>query len=502
VTEARPETSEDPVEPTTPAAARLRSAALPAILLASLAVKLYLAWLVRDMACVSDECKYLENADLLFVNGTGALAMKSFPGWWPPGQPFFLAACQWLLNDAASGARFVQAFVSTLTAFFIYKIGHVLYGRVAALAALVMVAFYPNLVFFSHTLWAETNYLCWFSAGIWVLVRKPRLSARDALGCGLLFGVAGLFKAMGLYFVLLVALWAVLSRRATIAVALLTIGSALLTISPWTIRNYVVYDRVVLLDRSLGANMLAGTGDHPPANYDLGGRSPPWRDRDRPRVESPPRQKRSLNPPPRKTPRRPTPTADPAPFQSDPVALDRMLIRGRSRYIRENPGRFVSLIPVKWADLVSPTSFMIRHVRRGSYPHLFDLAETRWITLLCAGSWMIVSILGVVGLTLVSRGSGPWLIWMLIGYPLVITTLTFGMSRFRLPMVPYLILASGAALAAVGSAVTGRGALRFVHWRSIVKSPRGVLTIVLLSGLVWLWTMRWDAVFDVFGRSG
>ena len=143
-------------------------------------------------------------------------------------------------------------------------------------------------------------------------------------------------------------------------------------------------------------------------------------------------------------------------------------------------------VPLKWADLLNPSSFVIRHARLDKYPHIFARPGLSILTVVAAGAWMAVAILGVLGLILLPPWTGRGLVITLLLYHLSLHALTFGMTRFRLPMVPFLILAGAPLL--VGS------------WRRLAAAgnARRVVAAGLLASLLALWIARFSRVFDVF----
>jgi hypothetical protein len=104
---------------------------------------------------------------------------------------------------------------------------------------------------------------------------------------------------------------------------------------------------------------------------------------------------------------------------------------------------------------------------------------------------MVVAALGWAGLVLLPGAPGRRLLIILLAYHLAIHAVTFGMTRFRLPMVPFLVVAAAPLLTRPwGPLVKGSPA-----WR-VALAGGGVLLLILL------WASRWRQVFDVFLPRG
>lgn len=141
-------------------------------------------------------------------------------------------------------------------------------GPAAGAAAAAIAAVYPPLVWICAYVLSETLYST-LALGVALLLdraidraHQARQSAAGApltIAAGVTAGIAALARPAMLFFLPLAALWLFRQRRAALAVLL--IGTALVTVAPWTIRNVRVFHRFVLIASEGGVTFW--TGNHP-----------------------------------------------------------------------------------------------------------------------------------------------------------------------------------------------------------------------------------------------
>jgi 4-amino-4-deoxy-L-arabinose transferase-like glycosyltransferase len=179
---------------------------------------------------------------------------------WPPGYPYFIAAI-YAVFGSLTAVKWVQIVVSALLVPAVGRVGRTVFGERAGPTAAAIVAFYPDLIWYSVHFWCETLYLTF----LWwaferVIAADKRGRTRTALAAGLLWGMAALTRETGLYLTPLVALW--LGWRAKTpggprrAVAFVV--TAVLTIAPWTYRNWVMLRAFVPVATSGGLALYQG----------------------------------------------------------------------------------------------------------------------------------------------------------------------------------------------------------------------------------------------------
>ena len=432
------------------------SVILAAIAAVSLILKLVLVWLVADMPCSHDQCEYLNLADGI-RSGQGLQLYDGFL--WPPGFIFVLAGCLTLFGDTLTAPRVLQVLLSTATVPLVYTLGRRFADRRAGLAAAAVFAFYPNLVAFTHLLWPETLYIFLFLAGFLFLARSGTPATRDLVLAGVCLGAAALVRGLAFFFVPLAAAWMVWQSRRRVVPALILVGATLVPILPWTARNWVRYDRFLWIDSTIGRNLYIGTNLSPPSNWDLGFNDRRRISNGRPRCE-----------------------------QENPVDNDRCEVRNALAFAASHPALMIARVPLKIADLLNPSSFFLRHARLGHYPYTFTTGQLRLLTVLVAGSYMAVALLGLLGLALRPGAPGRGLILLLLVYHLGIHAFIFGMSRFRLPLVPFLMVAAGPLLTR--------------SWRPLLAEAsrwRLATAAAALLAMAGLWAWRLPTVLDIFG---
>ena len=179
---------------------------------------------------------------------------------WPPGYPYFIAAI-YAVFGSLSAVKWVQILASALLIPAVGRVGAAVFGARAGVTAAALVAFYPDLVWYSVHFWCETLFLTllWWSFER-VLAADARARTPPALAAGVLWGVAALTRETCLYLAPLVATWLAWRRLSDgggkRAAAFLL--AAVVTIAPWTYRNWVVLNAFVPVATSGGLALYQG----------------------------------------------------------------------------------------------------------------------------------------------------------------------------------------------------------------------------------------------------
>lgn len=463
-----------PASATAPALRR----ALAVVLGTSLALKLAVLALVGDVAPVLDETQYLHAARSI---AAGAGVEYTYDRWDPlhqgPLYPWFLALV-FRLGGGVLATKVLQVLLSTLTVATVFELGKRTYGARAGLAAAAALAFYPTLIAFTHYNWSETFYLFWFTLGFLALFRGDGGLARprQLLLAGALLGLAALARTVIAYTIppLLVAFFLLREDgvRTRIGVAArrgvaLGIGF-LLPIVPQSVSIYREYGELALIGASSGRMWHEVYNGYAPRNSDHGF----------------PQRLRAGDAPVR-------PPVD----EPNPVLRARAETRAGLRFLAENPGLCFRRFWIREAYLLNPTSFLVRHVRRGYYDERADGTTTppfpravrEAVVVLTVGSYLALALAALAGFFALPRGKDGVPHALLLGsllWLLVLHGLTFGMSRYRLILLPLLAVAAGYALA---------------HPREVasrLREPRRAVpcTLVVLL-LVWAWSLYWKRIW-------
>ena len=126
---------------------------------------------------------------------------------YPPVYPYFIGAT-YALFGSLTAVKVCQAFVSVLLIPAVGCLGERVFGPRTGLAAAGIVAFYPDLVWFSVHFWSEMAFmvlLWWAFERLYAADESSRTLV--AAGAGVLWGLAVLTRETPLYFTPLVAVW-------------------------------------------------------------------------------------------------------------------------------------------------------------------------------------------------------------------------------------------------------------------------------------------------------
>ena len=405
---------------------------------------------------------------------------ESEPFWQPPLYPYFLGLVFWIFSPGYFIPRLIQASLGALNCILIYLLGRRIFSPSLGLAAAGLAAVYGPFLFFDAEFLPPTVALF---LDLILLLSLPWAVAAGywrLLVPGLLLGFSALCVANILLFLPFVLLWIFwqshplpLPQR-LLRPPLLLVG-ALLIIAPVSLRNYLVGHDWVLISSNAGINFYIGNN----AEYEKTVRiqpGPEWR-----ALVARPWNEAGL---------------------TRPAQKSRFFFSQGLEFIRQHPGDYVHLLLHKlylfWHGYEIGRNQDLYYAR-----HFSSL-----LSLLLWQSWIafpfgLLAPLALVGIGLGWKGGiwrqpGPSLLLLfLLSYALSVI-LFFVSSRYRLPVVPvlllfavwgvrelYLLAQERRTGLLMGLGAAGAVLLVGSNWRLSDIAMVGEATIQYRLGLVW-----------------
>ncbi len=184
-----------------------------------------------------------------------------------PGYPFFLTSLFLLFGKNLLFVKLLQALISTLTVVLIYSFARKLFNRKVAACSGLLASFYFPFVFYSGLILTETLYTFLLIVGFYILFSFKKTSA---IISGIFFGFAALIRTESLLIVLFVLFAIFLStnnKKKVLITGCLVLLFLFLIISPWSIRNYTLYNQFFLVNTQYGLDLVMAT--HSAFDYKL-----------------------------------------------------------------------------------------------------------------------------------------------------------------------------------------------------------------------------------------
>jgi len=391
------------------------------ILFVSFAIKL-VPLLTTNPTLIADEQEYFAKAQILAEQGVILGTYR------PPLYILFLGLPASLVHDNVAVLKLFNVVISTLSVLVFYGFARIDFGKATSITAAAMFSVYPNLVAFSSFLWSESLFILVFLVFCYFLFRSVREKRIGLLVmAGLMLGVASLTRSSIFFFVFPAMVWLFVvlgDARTAWKWSATLLFFCVLTISPWTVRNFAETGRFVFIDSTSGKNLW--TGNNPYLYDDRLARVPEF--------------------PFTRMTRSGKEAFVLACNQEDRVVRDRCLMRKGAEYIAAEPRKFASRGIQKLELLWSWDSFLLRNIRLGAYPEMTPTAN-RLLVPLVHYSYLFVMLTGGIGWILSKRNDLRSFTLLVVAYYCVIHFTTFGLSRFRLPLMPFFVLFSAWTLA-------------------------------------------------------
>jgi len=426
-------------------------------LLAALGVALALRTLPlavwgQEWACVRDECTYIKLAKRIDL-GQG---MTTSAGWlWAPGYPYLLALHRQLTGfaEAIKGTQAVASLVIILLLYHLTRRATALWStdarlqrRAGRIAAWLYAVSLPQ-AFFSMSMWSEVIYSMLLLVALLALHRaapprdpgvpeEERLSpgARSlrhdlglAAAVGAMVGGCVLFRGVATYMLpifVVALLWRRLVLGRAWAQAAVAVVAAVLVVAPYSVHISRKFDATIITDRTLGQMMWLGDNDFPPITFDAGDGALSRRAWNR--VTRPGR-------------------ANCAP-RSDAMERDQCETQAGVAWIKAHPVDFMERMPLRVAQLVTPHSLLTRNLRWGRWRGLPQWVDELIVLAGAAGS-MLVMWVGALGLAARGRRALGVVVSGILLYHVAAISLLAGLSRYRIPLEPLLMVYAAQVLA-------------------------------------------------------
>jgi 4-amino-4-deoxy-L-arabinose transferase-like glycosyltransferase len=343
----------------------------------------------------------------------------------PPLTPLLLAVLYRIFGIHLAVAQIAFALLGGASALATASLGRKIFSAPVAIIAGLLVAVDPFLVFLSATTLTENLAIFLYVIIVAALVKtRQSASAADAAVAGAVIGLAVLNKPtilayLPFVFVWMGIVWRMEWRRGA-AIVGATLAACLVVIAPWTTRNYLRTDALVLVTTQGGWNLYEANNPHtgyPLSRLEEGARG--WREE--PGYADP---LRNLSPP----------------------EADRTGRRLAFEFIRDNPGTFAR--------------FAARKVRLfwSAYHHPVHQY-----------SWTMIAALSCIGLVMTAAPAHRLLApaYLLVLQTALVPVLFTSMPRFRAPIEPFLLLLAAVPIAAV----VRRLVPSTVHFRNELWQP-------------------------------
>lgn len=366
---------------------------------------------------VSDSLAYHQFARTLVDHGVyGWNALKP-TAYWPVGTSA-VVAFTYLFTESYLGV----VILNLLAGFMILTLTHHLaarwFGPRIALLAMALVAFWPNLIFFTTILSSELFFIAMTLAGLFFWQRPTGNPVTNLILAGLIWGLTSYIRPVILLAPVALALvdlirgprrFAGTGMKAGVAVLLV-----LLIAAPWTMRNQQVLGEPAMISTNFGPNLWMG--NNPASN---GGYMPLP-----PEVDS----------------------------MSEIERSDYLKAQAK-QYIMENPGAAIRLLGVKLVRLNDRETIGVVW----NEENLRALVGVRGLLvakLLATGYWYLLLVGAAAGVVVIMRRQGiaeaffnpPVSLW---GYFTLLHVVVVAEDRYHMPASPFIAILAAVALDAL-----------------------------------------------------
>jgi 4-amino-4-deoxy-L-arabinose transferase-like glycosyltransferase len=183
----------------------------------------------------------------------------------PPIPPYFFAGVMWLLGDYTLSIACSNWVVDAVTSILLYLIAlEMFHNKQIALTSSLLFAFYAPEMYYSWQALSEPLFGLSLAAFVLFFLRALRSPSMGSFAItGIFLGAASLTRPTMLYYLpvaIVLLVWLLYPRgKEVIKWAAILSFCFILTMIPWVVRNYLVFDEFILTDSNLGTTLYHNT---------------------------------------------------------------------------------------------------------------------------------------------------------------------------------------------------------------------------------------------------
>ncbi len=178
--------------------------------------------------------------------------------------PLLCAGVYFFTSHSFLALKLLQIFISLLTCLLIYRIALKLFTQGTAILALFLVGLHPGLVYYSVRLHSLTLDAFMFTLSVFLFLKilEGRRILRFSIFTGIIFGLAMFSRSTIGLFLPFALLLVFLKFRKNISLVskatFLVILCMSLTLLPWWVRNYIIFNKPVVTPTESGLTFWLG----------------------------------------------------------------------------------------------------------------------------------------------------------------------------------------------------------------------------------------------------
>lgn len=208
---------------------------------------------------------------LSILNGKGYSFNNKPTAVKPPLYSIFLAGIYRIFGHNYLYVRIIQSIIGAFTCLVIYLLARDSLGRIVGILSATLSIFYPVFIKSSVHLLTECLIILIISLiGLYILKLSQSNKLKDAVLLGLLMGISLLTRSAMLFFIPVILLlivfdWILVRRQIKYPILIAVMVTSVLIISPWLIRNYIIYR--AFIPGGTQAGEVLYTSYNPPKGY-------------------------------------------------------------------------------------------------------------------------------------------------------------------------------------------------------------------------------------------
>lgn len=237
---------------------KLVSNNLPFIVILSLGIILRILWILFVPTIpVSDFKLFFKGAESI-ANGSGFLIYGYHSAYEPIGYPIFLAILFKIFGINILVGKIANIFLASISLIFIYLIAKISFKKeLPALISMFLLAVLPLHIMYTSVLSTEILFTTLLLAVTYLIMLSNKKINKYIL-LGILLGLSSLIKPYMMVFQFAILTLELIEktnmRRCLINFLVITVF-IVITISPWTFRNYTVFHKVIPISTNGGYNL-------------------------------------------------------------------------------------------------------------------------------------------------------------------------------------------------------------------------------------------------------